>query len=60
MSFEIAAAPELRETAASGLFLQRSRRLLRLLQRQSCEKLLLQACFFKEAGVALRLQIRIP
>ena len=25
MSFEIAAAPELREAAASGLFLQRSR-----------------------------------
>ena len=47
---EIAAAPELPETAASGLFLQRSRCLLRLLQLQSCEKLLLQASFFREAG----------
>ena len=60
MPLEIAAAPELRETAASGLFLQRSRCLLRLLQLQSCEKLLLQASFFRGAGVPLKLQIRVP
>ena len=37
MSFEIPAAPELREIVASGLFLQGNRCLLRLLQLQSCE-----------------------